>query len=75
VAQTQGGAAFDSDETDGNDDEDQMNDMIVDISRGYALESADPPSEVQNFYKLIATSEEKVHNGTNVTILPTVTHL
>jgi hypothetical protein len=38
-----------------------MDDMVDDIGRGYDLESEDPPSEVQNFYKLLATSEEKVH--------------
>jgi hypothetical protein len=30
---------------------------------------------VHNFYKLIATSVEKVHNGTNLTIPQAVTHL
>jgi hypothetical protein len=56
-------------ESDGNDDVDQMDDMVVDIGRGYDLESEDPPSEVQNFYKLLIASEEKVHNGTDVTVL------
>jgi hypothetical protein len=58
-----------ADELDGNDDEYQMDDMIVDIGRGYDLESTDPPSEVQNFYRLLAASEEKVHDGTDVTVL------
>jgi hypothetical protein len=58
-----------ADELDGNDDEYQMDDMVVDIGRGYDLESTDPPSEVQNFYRLLAASEEKVHDGTDVTVL------
>jgi hypothetical protein len=57
-----------ADELDGNDDEYQMDDMVVDIGRGYDLESTDPPSEVQN-YMLLAASEEKVHDGTDVTVL------
>jgi hypothetical protein len=28
--------------------------MVTDIGRGYDLESEDPPSEVQNFYRLLA---------------------
>jgi hypothetical protein len=35
-----------ADESDGNDDVDQMDDMVADIGRGYDLESEDPPSEV-----------------------------
>jgi hypothetical protein len=52
-----------ADESDGNDDVDQMDDMVDDIGRGYDLESADPPAEVQNFYRLLAASEEKVNNS------------
>jgi hypothetical protein len=52
-----------------------MDDMVADIGRGYDLESEDPPSEVQNFYRLLVTSEEKVHDGTDVTVLQAVTHL
>jgi hypothetical protein len=63
------------DELDENDDVDQMNDMIADIERGYDLESKDPPPEVENFYRLLTTSEEKVHDGTNVTMLQVVTRL
>jgi hypothetical protein len=53
-------------ESDGNDDEDQMDDMIADIGMEYDLGSGDqhPPSEVQNFYRLLTASEEKVHDGT-----------
>jgi hypothetical protein len=43
-------------ESDGNNDDDQMDDMVADIGRGYDLESADPSSEVQTFYRLLVTS-------------------
>jgi hypothetical protein len=64
-------------ESDGNDDDDRMDDMIADISMEYDLGSGDqhPPSEVQNFYRLLATSEEKVHDGTALTVLQAVTRL
>jgi hypothetical protein len=64
-----------ADESDGNDDVDRMDDMIADMGRGYDLKSEDPPPEVQNFYKLLAASEEKIHNGTDVTVLQAVTRL
>jgi hypothetical protein len=64
-----------ADESDRNDDVDQMDDMVADIRRGYDLESEDPSSEVQNFYMLLAASEEKVHDGIDVTVLHAVTHL
>jgi hypothetical protein len=64
-----------ADESDGNDDVDQMDDIIADIRRRYDLESEDPPSVVQNFYRLIVASEEKVHDDTDVTVLQSVTHL
>jgi hypothetical protein len=64
-----------ADESDGNNDVDQMDDMVADIGRGYDLESEDPPLEVHNFYKLLAASEEKVHDGTDVTVLQVVTRL
>jgi hypothetical protein len=58
-------------ESDGNDDEDQMDDMIANIGMEYDLGSGDqhPPSEVQNFYRLLAASEEKVHDGIALTVL------
>jgi hypothetical protein len=62
-------------ESDGNDDVDHMDDMVADIGRGYDLESEDLPPEVQNFCRLLATSEEKLHDGTDVTVLQVVTHL
>jgi hypothetical protein len=58
-----------ADESDENNDEDRMDDMVADIGRGYDLESTNPPPEVKNFYRLLATSEEKVLDGTNVTVL------
>jgi hypothetical protein len=64
-----------ADESDENDDVDRMDAMIANIGRGYDVESEDPPPEVQNFYRLLATSEEKVHDGTDVTVLQAVTRL
>ena len=58
-----------ADESDGNDDVDRIDDMVAGIGRGYDLESEDPPLEVHIFYRLLATSEEKVHDGTDVTVL------
>jgi hypothetical protein len=56
-------------ESDGNDDVDWMDHMIANIKRGYDLDSEGPPREVHNFYRLFAASEEKVHDGTDVTVL------
>jgi hypothetical protein len=64
-----------ADELDGNDDIGRMDDMVADIGRGYNLESKDPLSEVQNFYRLLAASEEKLHDSTDVTVLQAVTRL
>jgi hypothetical protein len=60
-----------ADESDGSDDVDRMNDMIIDIGMEYDLGSGyqHPPSEVQNFYILLATLDEKVHDGTDLTVL------
>jgi hypothetical protein len=54
-----------------------MDDMIADIGMEYDLGSGDqhPPSEVQNLYRLLAVSDEKVHDGTNLTVLQAVMHL
>jgi hypothetical protein len=38
-------------------------------------QSEDPPLEVQNSYRLIAASEEKVHDITDMIVLQAVTHL
>jgi hypothetical protein len=46
-----------ADESDRNDDVDWMDDMVADIGREYNLESKDPSPEVQNFYRLLTTSE------------------
>ena len=58
-------------ESDENEDEDRMDDMIADIAMEYDLGSGEQPapSEVQNFYRLLAASGEKVHDGTDVTVL------
>jgi hypothetical protein len=64
-----------ADESDENDDKDQMDDMIADVDMGYDLESADPPTEVQNFSRLLVILEEKVHDGTDMTVLQDVTRL
>jgi hypothetical protein len=58
-----------ADESDENDDTDQMDDMVADIGRGCDLEFEDPLLEVQNIYRLLADSEEKVHDGTDITII------
>jgi hypothetical protein len=56
---------------DRSDDEDRMDDMITYIGMEYDLGSIDqhPPPEVHNFYRLLATSDEKVHNGIELTVL------
>jgi hypothetical protein len=60
-----------ADESDGSDDEDRMNGMITDIGMEYDLGSGDQhlSPEVQNFYMLLATSDEKVHDDTDLTVL------
>jgi hypothetical protein len=54
-----------------------MDDMITDIGMEYDLGSRDqhPLLEVQNFYRLLATSDEIVHDDTDLTVLQVVTHL
>jgi hypothetical protein len=61
-------------ESDGSDDKDQIDDMIADIGMEYDLGSGDqhPPPEVYNFYRLLATSDEKVHDGTESIALQAV---
>jgi hypothetical protein len=48
-----------------------MDDMIVDIGMEYDLGFGDqhPLPEVHNFYRLLAASDEKVHDGTELTVL------
>jgi hypothetical protein len=54
-----------------------MDDMIANIGMEYDLGSRDqhPTPEVQNFYRLLAASEEKVHDDTTLTVLQVVTRL
>jgi hypothetical protein len=64
-------------ESDGNEDEDRMDEMVADIDREYEIvfgEQGELP-EVHNFYRLLAAADEKVHNGTDVTVLQAVTRL
>jgi hypothetical protein len=51
--------------------------MIADIGMEYDLGSGDqhPPPQMQNFYRLLVASDEKVHDGTDLTVLQAVTHL
>jgi hypothetical protein len=64
-------------ESDGNEDDDQIDEMLADIGREYKVGSGEQgqPSEVQNFYRLLAAADEKVHDGTDVTVLQAVTRL
>jgi hypothetical protein len=54
-----------------------MDDMIADIGMEYNLGSGDqhPPPEVENFCRLLATTGEKVHDGTELTVLQAVMRL
>jgi hypothetical protein len=54
-----------------------MDDMIADIGMEYDLGSRDrhPSLKAQNFYRLLVTSDDKVHDGTDLTILQAMTHL
>jgi hypothetical protein len=51
--------------------------MIADIGMEYDLEfrTQHPSPDVQNFYRLLAASDEKVHDGTELTVLQVVTRL
>jgi hypothetical protein len=64
-------------ESDGSDEENRMDDMIADIGMKYDLGSRDhhPLPEVHNFYRLFVASNEKVHDGTKLTVLQVVTCL
>jgi hypothetical protein len=64
-------------ESDGNEDDDRMDEILADISREYEVGSGEQgqPSEVQNFYRLLTAADEKVHDGTDVTVLQAVTRL
>jgi hypothetical protein len=64
-------------EWDESDDKDQMDDMIADIGMEYDLGSEDQksPPEVQNFYRLLAASDENMHDDIELTIMQAVTRL
>jgi hypothetical protein len=62
-------------ESDGNEDDDRMDEMVANIGREYRSGEQGQPPEVHNFYRLLAAADEKVHDGTNVTVLQAVTHL
>jgi hypothetical protein len=58
-------------ESDENEDGDRMDEMLDDIGREYEVGSREQGQlpEVQNFYWLLAAVDEKVHDGTDVTVL------
>jgi hypothetical protein len=62
-------------ESDKNKDDDRMDEMVTDIGREYEVWSGEQgqPPKVQNFYMLLTAADEKVHNGTDVTVLHVVT--
>jgi hypothetical protein len=64
-------------ESDGDEDDDRMDEMVADIGREYEVGSREQgqPLEVQNFYRFLTAADEKVHYGTHVTILQEVTRL
>jgi hypothetical protein len=66
------GAKSDEDEND-----DRMDKMVADIGMKYEVGSGEQrqPPKVQNFYRLLTAADEKVHDGTDVTILHAVTCL
>jgi hypothetical protein len=64
-------------ESDGNEDEDCMDEMVADIGREDKIGSGEQgePSEEQNFYRLLVAVDEIVHDSTDVTVHQTVTCL
>jgi hypothetical protein len=64
-------------ESDINEDDDRMDEMLADIGRECEVGSGEQgqPPKVQNFYSLLAATDEKVHDGTDVTVLQAVTRL
>jgi hypothetical protein len=62
-------------ESNGNEDDDRIDEMLANIDREYEVGSRGQgqPPEVQNFYRLLAAVDEKVHDGTDVTVLQAVT--
>jgi hypothetical protein len=63
--------------SDGNEDDDRMDEMVADISREYEVGSGEQgqPLEVQNFYRFLIAADEKVHDGTDMIVLQAVTCL
>jgi hypothetical protein len=55
-------------ESNRNEDDDRMFDMVADIGREYEVGSGEQgqPSEVQNFYMLLTAADDKVHDDTDV---------
>jgi hypothetical protein len=64
-------------ESDRNEDDDRMDEMLADIRREYEVGSGEQgqPLEVQNFYRFIVIADEKVHDSTDVTVLQAMTRL
>jgi hypothetical protein len=62
-------------ESDINEDNDRMDEILADIGREYEVGSGEqgPPPEVQNLYRLLAAADEKVHDAIDVTVLQAVT--
>jgi hypothetical protein len=58
-------------ESDENEDDDRMDEMLAGIGRKYEVGFGEQrqPQEVQNFYRLLAAVDEKVHDGIDVTVL------
>ena len=66
------------DESDRNrGDGDRLDEMLDDIGWEYRVNSEEHslPEEVQKFYWLLAAADDKVHDGTEVTVLQAVTRL
>jgi hypothetical protein len=63
-------------ESDRNEDDDRIDEMVVDIGREYEVGSGEQGQspEVKNFYRLLTATDEKVHDGTDVIVLQAITH-
>ena len=61
------------------DDRDRINEMLDDLGREIGVDSERgprvPPKTVENFYKLLARADEKLHEVIEVTVLEAVTRL
>jgi hypothetical protein len=58
-------------ESDINEYDDRMDEMLADIGRECEVGSGEQgqPPKVQNFYRLLAATDEKVYDGTDVIVL------